>query len=78
MAEDNGDSEEEFRVDSGALENLVDVGAVAIELTGEPADGTLLALQLLLDELADMQGELLGIGLFVHGKHSFQCKDKYF
>lgn len=76
MVEDDGDAEEKFRVDSGTLENLVDVGAVAIELAGEPADGTLLMLQLLLDELADVQGELPGIGLFVHGKHIFRCKDK--
>ena len=59
--------------ESGSLEKFVDVGTVAIEFAGEPADGSLLALEFLLDELANVQGELLGIVLLVHGGNK-RCK----
>lgn len=65
MVENDGNSQEEFGVDSGALEDLIDVGSVAKKLAGKPADSSLLALQFFLDKLSDVQGELLRIGISV-------------
>ena len=55
VLEDDGDAQEQLRVNGWPLENLVDIGAVAIKFAGEPTDGSLLLFKFLLDELSDMQ-----------------------
>lgn len=70
VVEDDGDAHEEFGVDGGALEYLVYVGAVAIELSSEPADAPLLSFEFVLDELSDMDVRVWGcIDWCVHGGH---------
>lgn len=46
-----GDTQELFCVDSGATENLVDVGTVATQLACEPTDRALLSANFFFDEM---------------------------
>ena len=54
MVENLGDSQQQFSVDGTSLENLIDIGTVAAQLAGKPADAALLPFQLFLDETANM------------------------
>ena len=66
VLQDVRDAHQKLRIDSGSLEEFIDVGAVTIELAGEPADGSFLSFQLFLDEFANVQAGLLGVVQFVH------------
>ena len=51
-----GDAEEEGGVKGGFVEDFIDMVAGAGNLAGQPAHAALVAFQLLLNEVADMQG----------------------
>lgn len=66
VIEDNRDAQKQLRVNSRPLKELVNIGAVAIELACEPADSSFLPLELFLDSLPYMQRWQLGLFVSVH------------
>ena len=52
--QDDADAFQQARVDSLALEDVIHIGAVAVQLVSEPSHTTLLAVQFCLDFFADV------------------------
>ena len=48
------DSQQQFGVQTAALEDMIHVGPFAIEIAGEPCDGSLLTVQFVLYQFADV------------------------